>query len=529
MFDRLLRFVTIAMRTGHSDTSAREPAGATPSAALAPAQLVDRFDAWEKAARSLAAAQLGDIAAFDAAQRAQDLDAGIGARLRGRTVGSEVALVLGISTTAGASRVAFARTVVDDHPALWRLAADGMLSEWHLRTVTNSTDHLAPGHKQIVAAQLAMDIRARADRGVRELTPHQVGQAAARLAIAIDPDAATQRYELARRHRAVSVTDRHDGTAALWVKGPAECTQHIYDELHRDAITRRHDGDLRSLDAIMFDQVYETLASYRAEVEPGPDADSGAAGGGAADRSPALALLAPTDLDADDPAQDTYADTGTTPAAPIRHLTRRQRRVEAQVVIGATTLLGLDEQPALLRGYGAIPAEIARRIADTSQDDSPSRILLRRLVCDPEDGRLLTMDTRARLYQGPLRDFTIYRDQACRLSGGRIRDIDHITPSTRGGPTTAGNGQALAKNSHVLRDHPKVHVRTGRPPPGLAAEDRLTALRANAPDIDWTLPTGRVHRSEPPSALGHGATPTPLRSIGELSVELALREHHPSR
>ena len=33
----------------------------------------------------------------------------------------------------------------------------------------------------------------------------------------------------------------------------------------------------------------------------------------------------------------------------------RQRKVEAQIVMSASTLLGLDHHPAYLRGYGAIP------------------------------------------------------------------------------------------------------------------------------------------------------------------------------
>ena len=68
------------------------------------------------------------------------------------------------------------------------------------------------------------------------------------------------------------------------------------------------------------------------------------------------------------------------------------------------------------------------------------------------------METRTRLYAGSLREFAISRDQTCRLTGGRIRDIDHLQPHINGGPTTAGNAQALTKNAHVLRDHPGVHV-----------------------------------------------------------------------
>jgi hypothetical protein len=89
------------------------------------------------------------------------------------------------------------------------------------------------------------------------------------MVIAIDPEAATRRFTAARRTREVSVTSKIDGSAALWVRGPAEQTQHMYDEVERDALARRHDGDPRAIAAIMFEQIYETLTGYR--PAPGPD------------------------------------------------------------------------------------------------------------------------------------------------------------------------------------------------------------------------------------------------------------------
>lgn len=173
------------------------------------------------------------------------------------------------------------------------------------------------------------------------------------------------------------------------------------------------------------------------------------------------------------------------------------RRVELQVVIAASTLLGVDAAPAMLRGYGALPAELAHRIlADPAADP-----LLRRLVCDPVDGRLLSMDSAARCFDGDTRRFCTWRDQASRFPGSTtpIRDIDHLVEYARGGPTTISNGHGLDKASHVLRDHPRVKVRALT----------LTGLRANSPTTEWTLPNGHTYRSHPPPALGHGSHPIP--------------------
>jgi hypothetical protein len=59
------------------------------------------------------------------------------------------------------------------------------------------------------------------------------------------------------------------------------------------------------------------------------------------------------------------------------------------------------------------------------------------------------------------------------------------------------------------------------PPAGRAetSDERLEQVRQNAPDIDWTLPTGRTYTSEPPPALGHGHTARPFSSLLEVHLE----------
>jgi hypothetical protein len=51
-------------------------------------------------------------------------------------------------------------------------------------------------------------------------------------------------------------------------------------------------------------------------------------------------------------------------------------------------------------------------------------------------------------------------------------------------------------------------------------ETTLERLRDNAPDIEWTLPTGHRYTTEPPPALGHGSTAPTTRSVMELELTL---------
>jgi hypothetical protein len=191
--------------------------------------------------------------------------------------------------------------------------------------------------------------------------------------------------------------------------------------------------------------------------------------------------------------------------------------VEVQVVISAATLLGLDDQPGLLRGYGAVPAAVVRDIVDGA-DSNGSRTALRALFADPVDGRLLAMGSNARFFTGGLRQFVVTRDQSCRVAGGRIVDVDHIVDFQDGGPTTAANAQSLGKLAHVLKDHPRVSV-TALPP--LVIGDGLDHLRVHAPDVGWTLPTGCCRIHAPPGVLGPGSQPPDSFLEQQLSAWLA--------
>jgi hypothetical protein len=178
--------------------------------------------------------------------------------------------------------------------------------------------------------------------------------------------------------------------------------------------------------------------------------------------------------------------------------------VEVQVVVSLATVLGLDDEPGLLRGYGAVPADTIRQIVAVAEATGAAT-RIRRLFCDPTDGRLLTMESRAELFTGGLRQFGCWRDQVDRLTGGPVGDLDHIADRAAGGATTAANAQALGVlNNRVIKNHPQV---TARALPVVTRGDGLDGYRVNAPDIEWTLPSGRTYLSTPLPALGPGSQP----------------------
>jgi hypothetical protein len=127
--------------------------------------------------------------------------------------------------------------------------------------------------------------------------------------------------------------------------------------------------------------------------------------------------------------------------------------VELAVVIDLPTLLGLDQTPAQLPGYGPLPAPVARALATHAP--------WRRWVTDPVTGHLLDYGRRTYRPPAPLADYIHARDTTCRFPGCARNatgcDLDHLQPyhphRAHGGPTSAANLGALCRAHHQLKTH----------------------------------------------------------------------------
>lgn len=72
--------------------------------------------------------------------------------------------------------------------------------------------------------------------------------------------------------------------------------------------------------------------------------------------------------------------------------------VALNLVVSDQTLLGGDNSPALIEGYGPIPATVARRLISGAVTDERSRATLRRLYRHPKTGALVAMESRSRCF-----------------------------------------------------------------------------------------------------------------------------------
>jgi Domain of unknown function (DUF222)/HNH endonuclease len=271
------------------------------------------------------------------------------------------------------------------------------------------------------------------------VTVPQLKRRVRRAVLALDPSTAEQRHQRALSERRVEYHPGEDGMASLTAVLPAPEAQLIYTRL--TAVTDL----LPAEDPRTRDQQRADLLTD--------------------------AILSGLPLD----------------ALP----TVQGRRPAIQVTVSADTLLGLNDQPAQLTGYGPITADTARRLAaDTSGT-------WRRLLTDPDTGALL--DISPHRYRPPqlLRDYLAARDDlcvfpTCQQPGYRC-EPDHTIPFNQGGRTRRDN---LAL---TCRRHNRAKAGTG------------WTYRHN-PDGSYTWTTNTGHHYTSPTSRPwprNGATTTP--------------------
>ena len=322
------------------------------------------------------------------------------------------------------TRMSVASDLAQRLPATLELLRAGQTSQRHAFDLADATRALPADLVAVVEArvlerspeQTAAQFRASVKRAVLRVTPPDVEQAV---------------HEAAVAERRVILTPVADGMAELWALLPAPDAAEVMAALNARAQETIHaaGGDDRTADQR---------------------------------RADALVELADTALA--DPA-----------------LTRSHgQRPAIQVTIAVSTLMGLDDQPAELDGYGPITVVMARRIA-TDPTATWRRILT--------DDHGLVLHASSRTYR-PTTDMistVIARDQHCTFPGCRrhaqLNDLDHITAWRPGDETSPANLQSLCRRHHRLKH----------------GEDWKVSRDDKSGATTWTDPRGRQHCSRPPT------------------------------
>ena len=178
--------------------------------------------------------------------------------------------------------------------------------------------------------------------------------------------------------------------------------------------------------------------------------------------------------------------------------------IAVNLVLTDETLLGGDNAPGDIDGYGPIPAAVARGLVFGAVTDQRARATLRRLYAHPRSGALVAMESRARLFPRGLAAFIGLRDQRCRTPycDAPIRHRDHAQPWAHGGPTTATNALGSCECCNYTKEADGWRVST-------SVDENHTHT------AEFTTPTGHRYRS--------GAPPrAPAITISKLEVQVGI-------
>ncbi len=300
-------------------------------------------------------------------------------------------------------------------------------------------------------ATLEAEDRARVDAELAgrlgSLGDRGVQREARKIAYRLDPASALRRTRGARSDRTVTVRPAPDTMSYLTGFLPAEQGIAVHTALSRHADSLRAAGDPRTRGQIMADTLVERVTGQR--------------------------------------------EAAGVPA-------------EIQLVMTDRSLLGGDNTPARLAGYGPIPAALAREIVRAAEAAAPAAAWVRRLFTTPATGDLVAMDSTRRTFPAGLRKLLVLRDEFCRTlwCDAPVRHVDHVVRASDGGATSADNGQGLCETCNQAKEAPGWSSTVG--PPGRARHTVTT-----------TTPTGHSYTSTAPDLPGRepGARRAALRSV----------------
>ncbi len=299
----------------------------------------------------------------------------------------DVGAALNLTRRAADNELGFALELRERLPKVWETLSQGRIDVRRARTIVQGTSHLSEDTARNVVERII-------DRAPN-LTTGQLAARIRRLCIETDPEEAKTRYENAREERRVVIEATTDGTADLHAYGlPADRAAAISKKLNRLARNLKKREGSRTMDQLRADVFTDLL----------------------------------------------YGD----------HTTGVQARAMVDIRVDLTTLVGLDEKPAEVLGYGPVIADIARRVAREQK-----KAEWRWAVTDPDTGQVLHNGITCRRPTAALKRHVQIQHPTCVFPGCRMPsvecDLDHRVAVIDGGPTTPCNLAPLCRHHHRVK------------------------------------------------------------------------------
>ncbi|WAP50528.1 DUF222 domain-containing protein [Arthrobacter sp. ATA002] len=375
------------------------------------ARLIEEIRALEDLKGAITAVQARAAAAFDASTRRAQAAAGVKKEQLGRGVAAQIALARRESPHHGTRLLGLARILTTEMPHTLSALSKGVISEWRATLLVRETACLSLADRQEVDRQVAGNLVELEQLGDRKLIARIKS-----LSYGLDPHAVVKRAAHAVSERFVSCRPAPDTMTYLTALLPVAQGVGVYAALTREADRLRAAGDPRTKGQIMADTFVERATGqaraedarievqlimtdqallhgilprkHEPEHEPGQGQNKGHEPGHGhghgqdkvRDRDPGR-----------DREQGRDRSQGQTEGAnreeyPSRELERGRVRGAGEMNRGsggtAESFVPDGAEPAVLAGYGMVPAQWARDLIrgpnpepepdDPQPDDPPS-------------------------------------------------------------------------------------------------------------------------------------------------------------
>ncbi|WP_461170126.1 HNH endonuclease signature motif containing protein [Arthrobacter sp. Z1-15] len=410
----------------------------------------------------------------------------------------EAAAILHVPANTAMMLMSEAGTLCTTHTPTLHALETGNISYGHAQTVVDQCQNIPAKELPSFQTQL-LDL-------APEQTHTQFRVRARRLRENTYPETITVRQRSAFEQRRVALQPDCDGMSWLSALLPAEKAQAFFTRLSIAARGEQAHGDPRTVDQLRTDILTDLLDGENhdacnctdtglandAGTGTGPGRDSGSRpDSGAGANSGAVKRDGGKGAGAGKRSGGKRSGAGRSGGSKTGtgcggHSSRA--RTEILVLISAETLLGADDQPAELHGYGPISPETARRMAREAAKWTP-------VERNPDTEEVLRVGKRRKVPDG-LKQLLRVRDGMCRFPGCRtnavISEIDHTKPWAQGGATDHDNLEHLCRRHHMFKT--KGFWKACQPSPGI---------------IEWTSPGGRKYRTEPRLTLALDTAPAP--------------------
>ena len=370
----------------------------------------------------------------------------------------DISAALRMSGNSAQYKIDIARSLINTLPNTCSALATGEISPAHANVIARET---AAAIREGLPTEAIARIEESAIAHAEFHTPAQVGNKVRTMLAQVAPKEFEEIVVRARETRKVSMYRESDGMATVVAILPAEDAQTVMSAIENFVIrANRRDEEARNhaakAEIIRAAFIGRAPSAYETAKRKSGAGVSGAGVSGEQikmtpeEESAFSNEYAPDLRTMDMKRADALSEiAGIAVSLSADEAKSHRRSVSVNVTVDLKTLLGLNENPGQLAGYGVLPAQIVRALASEGK--------WRRFITDPNTGTLL--DYGRDSYQPPqdLVDYLIARDRTCRFPGCRQSaaraDIDHAEAWEDGGETSAANLGALCRRHHRMKTH----------------------------------------------------------------------------